>query len=197
MCSMCTNAMKTSLNDRSIFNEFNLPLSNISTNIEVQNFQRKFQFKLLHQSHHNSQNNSSLEIIPLSRFKKQTTWIHRHHRQTVLSRRNQLLSVSWILVALPFCLLLLLLLFFQRQILRIALRLHFQSQCWSLNVINFDPYIHTYIRIETSHENVSFLGFTVTISSSIVIQSNYPCCFVLIIPNGYLLFLFHFYFSVF
>lgn len=92
--------MKTSPTiDRTIFNEFNLPISKIYTNIEDnKNRQNKLQqFKLSTTPKTTSQiihtSAPSKRILSL-RFKKQIKWIHRHRRQTVLSRISQILSVG-------------------------------------------------------------------------------------------------------
>lgn len=106
MCWLCTNAMKTSPIDPSISDEFNLSFSKLLTNIEEKNLQKKLQFEysskpslLLpkNRNRNNSSPTSSGNIVSL-RFKKETKWIHRHHRQTVLSKKSQLLSVGCILI---------------------------------------------------------------------------------------------------
>lgn len=95
---MCTDAMKTSTN--TISNKFNLPLSKIYRNIEDNTKQQtKFEIKFSSTpslllpntiSHCNYLSSSSERILSLG-FKKQTKWIHRRRRQTVLSRKSQIL----------------------------------------------------------------------------------------------------------
>lgn len=150
--------MKTSSIDRSISNEFNLPRSKTSeTNIEEKSQQKKLQFefsstpslllpKNKNQQHNSSSSSSSSEIIVSLRFKKQTKWIHRHHRQTVLSKKSRILSVSCTsLITFTF------------KILTKALRTRSRVSFVSI------------LYIGTSLENVAILDFRATICSCIVI----------------------------
>lgn len=86
---MRTIAMRASI-DHQMSNEHYLPLS-IVLNIHENNLQRKFKSSPTKIALTQKNNRKSLSF----RFKQQTKWIHHHHRQTVLSRRNLLLSVCY------------------------------------------------------------------------------------------------------
>lgn len=89
---MRTNAMRASI-DHQMSNEHYLPLS-IVHNIHENNLQRKFKSSPTKIAITQKNNRKSSTVISF-RFKQQTKWIHHHHRQTVLSRRNLLLSVCY------------------------------------------------------------------------------------------------------
>lgn len=83
--------MKASI-DQQMSNEHCLPLS-IAVNIHPTNLQRNVESSLPTTSTKKKRNTNASTLISL-RFKQQTKWIHRRHRQTVvLSRKSRLLSV--------------------------------------------------------------------------------------------------------
>lgn len=90
---MSTNAMIASI-DQQMSNEHCLPLS-IAFNIHPTSLRRNVESSLPKTSVKKQRNTNASTLISL-RFKRQTKWIHRHHRQTVLSRKSQWLSVGCI-----------------------------------------------------------------------------------------------------
>lgn len=97
---MCTTAMKHQSIVSQISNENFLPFS---LNNQVKSLQRKLCWLPLLSSSGYFCGQKSLKIISLKRY-KQTKWIHRHHRQTVLSRKSLLLPVGFIFLNYFVCL---------------------------------------------------------------------------------------------